>query len=159
MPIELKLTAWTDQGDKKKAEYEYLMQKKLDRQKQFDQLTRDREREELDLRRLQEELGYAGLTGAITGPQSEPTTPPEYNDSNGFTKRSNRFSTSNLLSSSTSIFGSRRPDSSALVSPPNERARAYNALTGGSVPQSKHNSDEEEGYDDMLDFNHRGAAM
>lgn len=149
------------QGDKKKAEYEFLMQKKLDRQKQFEQLSKDRARDEVDLQRLQDELGFVSLNGA--GHQSEPTTPPEYGDTNGFPSalsRPNRFSTSSLMSS-TGIFGSRKTpaDSAKLASPPSERARAYNALTGGSGPQSRQNSDEEDSYDDVLGFERRSNML
>ena len=124
------------------------------------QLNKENRREEQELYRLRQELGFGG----VVGHQSEPTTPPEIRDS-GFPSalsKPNRFSASNLTSP-TGMLGRKTPgDSSRLNSPPNERARAYNALTSAapdtSTPQSRQESDGEEERDETFDVNHRSAA-
>lgn len=114
------------------------------------------EREEA---RLRNDLGGYG-----TGHQSEPTTPPEYRET-GFPSalsRPNRFSTSGIISPPATASRSSRAGSQ--VSPPSERDRAYQALTGlpaQSVPGSRRESDEEEDdtyEDEVLNFDHRKAA-
>lgn len=148
----------TPQAEKKKQEYEQLKQKRLERQKRLDFLNQESHREELELARLSQELG---IDKNSPGYQSEPTTPPELQDS-GFPtplSKPNRFSAGNLISPS-AIFGNHSKGDAHLTSPPTERARAYNALTAAapSVSQSKSNSDEEDNHDETLDFNHRPAA-
>lgn len=123
---------------------------------QLEQLAREHELGEMALRRMDHE---GGLNGA--GHQSEPTTPPEYRES-GFPSglsRPNRYSASNALSGG--FFGRNRQDESNLSSPPNDRDQAYHALTGGTMQplsQSKHTLDVEDGYDEILDLDHRSAA-
>lgn len=121
-------------------------------------LNQESRQEELELARLSQELG---MESNGIGHQSEPTTPPDYKDA-GFPtslSRPNRFSAGNLISPS-GLFSNFSKADSQLRSPPNERARAYNALTAAapSVPHSKNNSDEEDNPEEVLDFNHRSAA-
>jgi hypothetical protein len=147
------------QLEKKQAEYEYLRQKKLQFQQEMDRI------EALESRALQDMAQYHD--GA--GQQSEPSTPPEFQE-NGFPSvlsRPNRFSASGIISPPGVI---NRPSraGSQVTSPPVERARAYQALTGGaghmpySVPGSRNDSEGDEGQDEysdnVLSFNHRGAA-
>ena len=121
-------------------------------------LNQESHREELELARLSQELG---IDHSGVGHQSEPTTPPEYRDT-GFPtslSRPNRFSAGNLISP-TGLFSGKAKMDSQLASPPNERARAYNALTAAapSGPHSRNGSDEEDSQEEVLDFNHRSAA-
>ncbi|KAL9083305.1 MAG: hypothetical protein Q9159_005868 [Coniocarpon cinnabarinum] len=145
-------------AEKKKQEYEQLRQKRLERQKRLDLLNQESHREEVELARLSQELGIESSSGV--GHQSEPTTPPEFRDA-GFPtslSRPNRFSAGNLISPSSLFKGPQKLDSQ-LTSPPTERARAYNALTGSrTASSSKHHADEEEAQDEVLDISHRSAA-
>jgi hypothetical protein len=105
----------------------------------------------------------------VAGQHSEPATPPEFQE-NGFPSvlsRPNRFSASGLMSPPGVI---NRPSraGSQVTSPPVERARAYQALTGGggysqqSMPGSRHGSDGDEGGDEygerVPSFGYRGSA-
>ena len=143
------------QSEKKKAEYEYLRQKQMQRQNQLDQLNIESRREEIELHRLSQELGFNSGAGHI----SEPATPPEPREGGlpSTFSRPNRFSASHLISPP--ISHSRKTQQSDT----SERARAYNALTAGtpthSLPQSTDQSDDGEGeMDEVMDFNHRSAA-
>ena len=122
----------------------------------MDVLHKEQRRADLELARLQQELGID-----VVSRQSEPSTPPEYQDA-GFPNslsRPNRFSAGNLISPPSNFNNSSKRDSQ-LASPPNERARAYNALTAAapSGQHSKSNSDEEDSHEEIMDFSHRSAA-
>lgn len=112
-------------------------------------------REEEELYRLRQDLGQF---------QSEPTTPPEEAGFASVRPRSHRLSTSGFTSPGVINRPSRA--GSQVTSPPVERARAYQALTGGFVPQSvpgsRHDSEADEAGDEygdnIMSFNHRGAA-
>lgn len=115
------------------------------------------------LARQEEELRRDLYNG---GQQSEPTTPPDYQDSNGFPtalSRPNRFSSSSIISPPSYTTRSSRAGSH-VTSPPNERDRALQALTGypsQSMADSRGDSDEEErdSYDgEVLNFDHKKAA-
>lgn len=105
----------------------------------------EKQREDLHLNRLSRELGMGNSNAASSfGHQSEPTTPPEYEATNGFPTA---FSRPNRFSASSSQYRApySRPDSQHLASPPSERARAYEALTAGtSLPQTRNQSDEDD---------------
>jgi len=137
----------TAQVEKKQAEYEFLMKKRLEAQQTMELVDR-----ELNL--------YNDNNNTTSWQLSEPATPPEFRD-NGFPSalsRPNRFSASNLILSSPPGTSSRSSRAGSQVnSPPTERARAYQALTS---PVSRRHSDEEEDdyEDEVLDFNHRSAA-
>jgi len=148
------------QFEKKKAEYEHLKKKRLEFQNEMDLIDRKTNQQEDELVRLSRDLSKLGPVG---GHQSEPTTPPEYRNENGFhflLHRSNRFSTSQLTSPPG--LNNRSRAGSQVTS--TERARAYQALTGAApstmFPTSKqHLNEEEDLYEDTpLTFNHRTAA-
>ena len=91
-------------------------------------------REEEEISRLSSDIQY--------GKHSQPTTPPEFGDSNGFPtalSRPNRFSMSSITPGMTTPRGSR--SGSLLMSPPS--GNASNGLPSKSVPGSRRNSDEE----------------
>lgn len=99
------------------------------------------------------------------GHQSEPTTPPEPQET-GFPtalSRPNRYSSSSIISPPSYSTRSSRAGSQ-VTSPPNERDRALQALNGYpsfSMPGSRGDSDEEEhdSYDgEVLSFDHKKAA-
>jgi hypothetical protein len=110
----------------------------------------ERERQEID--QLARDLAHAGLSG----PVSEPTTPPEYRDGGFPTSfaRPSRFSTSSVTSSP-GIFNIFSP--SQVTSPP-ATSQARNGATSGSnhrfsvhsVPGSRRNSEEEEYFPDSV---------
>jgi len=139
-----------------------LRQKKLQFQQEMELIDAQTRRNAEELQRLRQDL-------QVVNQQSEPTTPPE-NQENGFPSgfsRPHRFSASGLVSPPGVI---NRPSraGSQVTSPPVERARAYQALTGGysgqSVPGSRPESDGDEGADEyndnvnVLSLNHRSAA-
>jgi hypothetical protein len=91
-------------------------------------------REEEEISRLSSDIQY--------GKHSQPTTPPEFVDSNGFPtalSRPNRFSMSSITPGMTTPRGSR--SGSLLMSPPS--GSASNGLPSKSMPGSRRNSDEE----------------
>ena len=103
--------------------------------------------EEMELLRMQEDLGR----GALTGHLSEPTTPPEYREtSSGFPtmfSRPNRYSTSSLVSPQT-MFNQRGRSGSQLTSPQSSampsRFGFDDQIPSRSVPGSRRNSDDDE---------------
>lgn len=140
------------QIEKKQAEYEYIKRKR----EQFAAEMAALDREE---QRLRGEIG--------AGQQSEPTTPPEYqnNTNSGFPtalSRPNRFSSSSVVSPPS--FSGRPSRTGSQVTSASERDLAYQALTGlpaQSVSGSRRESDEEEDdryEDEVLNFDHRKAA-
>ena len=102
------------------------------------------EKEELD--RMTKDLQQSSLNA---GHQSEPTTPPEYRDSSfGSTfGRSNRYSTSSIITSPPGLNRSSR-SGSQLTSPPSELAQTLqnhvnsDMLPSKSVPGSRRGSNE-----------------
>lgn len=113
----------------------------------------------------QEELLRRDLYGGDR--QSEPTTPPEYQD-NGFPtmfSRPNRFSSSSVISPPSLNNTTRSSRAGSQVISPSERDRTLQALTGfagQSMPGSRGDSDEEEQHDrysgEVLNFDHKKAA-
>lgn len=96
---------------------------------------------DLQSRRNEEEIHHLS-TEVQYGQHSQPTTPPEYSDSNGFPtalSRPNRFSMSSITAGGLSTpRGSR---SGSLMSPPS--GSQGNGFAAKSVPGSRRNSDEE----------------
>lgn len=116
------------------------------------QLDEKQLRDEQDIAAMQEDLGRAPHTLGITGHQSEPTTPPEYRNSNsGFPtmfSRPNRYSASNLVSPP-GIYNRPGRSGSQLTSPPSGMASNHfsfeeHHLPSRSVPASRRNSDEDD---------------
>lgn len=101
--------------------------------------------QEQELALMQEELGRNNNTGH----QSEPTTPPEYRDSNsGFPSafsRPNRYSTSSLQSPP-GLYNRPGRSGSQLTSPQSGimQSRQYVDDNSRSGPASRRNSDEDE---------------
>ena len=92
---------------------------------------------------------------SLTGPVSEPTTPPEYNDG----VYSNRFSRSSRMSNNSIMsppgLGKRTSGTSSIMSPGATRLSGsmYNQAqkpSAKSVPGSRRGSDEEEDYAEEL---------
>lgn len=109
-------------------------------------------REEQELAQMQEDLGRANSNHGITaGHQSEPTTPPEYRDSNsGFPSvfsRPNRYSASSLTSPP-GLYNRSGRSGSQLTSPQSgimqPRTVLEDKIPSKSVPGSRRNSDEDE---------------
>lgn len=106
-------------------------------------------REEQELAQMQEDLGRNN--NGHTGHQSEPTTPPEYRDTNsGFPSvfsRPNRYSTSSLTSPP-GLYNRPGRSGSQLTSPQSgimqSRLHMDDKLPSKSVPGSRRNSDEDE---------------
>ena len=106
-------------------------------------------REEEEIHRLSSDIQY--------GKHSQPTTPPEYSDSNGFPtalSRPNRFSMSSINPGMTTPRGSR--SGSQITSPPSSNPGTQGAANGylpsKSVPGSRRNSDEEGDEFEHSDF-------
>ena len=109
-------------------------------------------REEQELAQMQEDLGRSNNNNNTTaGHQSEPTTPPEYRETNsGFPSvfsRPNRYSTSSLTSPP-GLYNRTSRSGSQLASPqsgiPQPRTMMDDKLPSKSVPGSRRNSDEDE---------------
>lgn len=113
-------------------------------------LQQEREKQEMD--QLARDLAQAGLSG----PVSEPTTPPEYRDA-GFPtafSRPTRFSTSSVTSSP-GIFNIFSP-SQVTSPPPAAQSKASSVQTPSnrfsvqSVPGSRRNSEEDEYFPESV---------
>lgn len=103
-------------------------------------------RNEEEINRLSSDYNY--------GKHSQPTTPPEYSDSNGFPtalSRPNRFSMSAINQGLATPRGSR--SGSQITSPPSgSQGQQGNGYPSKSVPGSRRNSDEEGDDFDNDDF-------
>jgi hypothetical protein len=140
--------------EKKKLDYERLMDQKRRFEAEMLKLDQQQMREEFDIAKMQEEmtLGRGGEL-SIPGHQSEPTTPPEYHHNatnSGFPtmfSRPNRYSTSSLVSPP-GLFNRPGRSGSQLASPSSTMARSRfpfdEPLPSRSVPSSRRNSDEDE---------------
>ena len=106
-------------------------------------------KEEQELAQMQKDLGRNNSSTA--GPQSEPTTPPEYRETNpGFPSvfsRPNRYSASSLMSPP-GLYNRPGRSGSQIASPPTgniqSRLPMDDKLPSKSVPGSRRNSDEDE---------------
>jgi hypothetical protein len=102
------------------------------------------EREKLEMDQIAKDLAKAG----ISGPVSEPTTPPEYREnglSGGFT-RPTRFSTSSVTSSPGffNVFAPSQVNTpQSQVNPPSAQTPT-NRFSVHSVPGSRRNSEKED---------------
>lgn len=111
-------------------------------------LQQEKEKQEMD--QLARDLAQAGLSG----PVSEPTTPPEYRDS-GFPSvfsRPTRFSTSSVTSSPGifNIFSPQVTSPTATQSKPSSVQTPNNRFSVQSVPGSRRNSEEDEYFPDSV---------
>lgn len=100
-------------------------------------------RDEEEINRLSSDIKY--------GKHSQPTTPPEYSDSNGFPtslSRPNRFSMSSITPGMSTPRGNR--SASQLTSPP--ATTQGNGYAPKSMPGSRRNSDEDGDEFDNDDF-------
>lgn len=142
------------QIEKKRQHIEYMREqrKRFEADMKLLDLQHERERQEID--QLARDLAHAGLSG----PVSEPTTPPEYRDG-GFPSafaRPSRFSTSSVTSSP-GIFNIFSP-SQVTSPPPASQARNGGATATAnnhrfsvqSVPGSRRNSEEEEYFPESV---------
>ncbi|KAI1765847.1 ARM repeat-containing protein [Hypoxylon sp. FL1150] len=138
--------------EKKKIEYEKLREQKRRFEAEMHKLDQQQMRDEFDIAQMQEDLGRRNEMG-MTGHQSEPTTPPEYRDTNsGFPtmfSRPNRYSTPSLgLVSPPGLFTTRSGRSGSQLTSPQSgilQSRFFDdTLPSRSVPASRRNSDEDE---------------
>jgi hypothetical protein len=107
-------------------------------------------REEQELAQMQEDIGRSNNKNSTAGPQSEPTTPPEYRETtSGFPSvfsRPNRYSNSSLTSPP-GLYNRPGRSGSQLTSPQSgiHQSRVMDdKLPSKSVPGSRRNSDEDE---------------
>jgi hypothetical protein len=136
------------QLEKKKLEYERLREQKRRFEAEMQLLDLQQRREEQELAQMQEDLRG---NNPITGHQSEPTTPPEYRDTNsGFPSvfsRPNRYSTSAIVSPP-GLFNRPGRSGSLLTSPQSgvmqSRLFMDDKFPSQSVPSTRRNSDDDE---------------
>ena len=105
-------------------------------------------RGEEEIHRLSSEVRYGKPA------HSQPTTPPEYSDNNGFPSafsRPNRFSMSSIQQP-TKITPRGSRANSQVTSPPSSSFFNNNGLPSQSVPGTRRNSDEEHDDFDNDDF-------
>lgn len=109
-------------------------------------------RGEEEIHRLSSDLRYGKQPA-----HSQPTTPPEYNEGNGFPtafSRPNRFSMSSvnpgMATGMTTPRGSRA--NSQVISPPANFLSGNNNLPSQSMPGTRRNSDEDNDDFDNDDF-------
>ncbi|OJJ47950.1 hypothetical protein ASPZODRAFT_63370 [Penicilliopsis zonata CBS 506.65] len=128
--------------EKKRQHIEYMREQKRRFEEDMKLLDLQQEREKQEMDQLARDLAKAGLSG----PVSEPTTPPEYreNSLSGAFSRPTRFSTSSVTSSP-GFFSVFAP--SHVTSPPSQTtsiAQDGNRFSVHSVPGSRRNSEKEE---------------
>lgn len=132
--------------EKKKLEYEYLKEQRRRFEAEMELIDLQSRRGEEEINRLSTEVRYGKPA------QSQPTTPPEYNEGNGFPtafSRPNRFSMSSINSGMITGRGSRA--NSQVTSPPaNFQGNA--GLPSQSMPGTRRNSDEDHDDFDNDDF-------
>ncbi|KAL2852480.1 hypothetical protein BJY01DRAFT_232537 [Aspergillus pseudoustus] len=129
--------------EKKRQHIEYMREQKRRFEEDMKLLDLQHEKEQHEMNQLAKDLAKAG----ISGPVSEPTTPPEYRE-NGFPggfSRPTRFSTSSVTSSP----GFFNVFASSVTSPPsqvnNDSAQTpTNRFAVHSVPGSRRNSEKED---------------
>ncbi|KAF2471287.1 ARM repeat-containing protein [Lindgomyces ingoldianus] len=127
--------------EKKKLEYEYLREQRRRFEAEMELIDLQSRRDEEEIHRLSSDIQY--------GKHSQPTTPPEYNNSNGFPtalSRPNRFSMSSITSppgmTASTPRGS-RPTSQITSPPSNASTQGTASYPSKSMPGSRRNSDEE----------------
>ncbi|KAI1266237.1 hypothetical protein F5Y18DRAFT_24486 [Xylariaceae sp. FL1019] len=143
--------------EKKQREYERVREQKRRFEAEMQRLDQQQRQDEMEMQALTEDLSNLGRGAVLglTGHQSEPTTPPEYRETNnGFPtmfSRPNRYSMSSLvsppglftnMSSRASRSGSvlQSPQSNVMPSRfPDEHPMPYR-----SVPGTRRNSDDDE---------------
>ncbi|KAL2821745.1 hypothetical protein BDW59DRAFT_174097 [Aspergillus cavernicola] len=129
--------------EKKRQHIEYMREQKRRFEEDMKLLDLQHEREQLEMNKLAKDLAKAG----ISGPSSEPTTPPEHRE-NGFPgafSRPTRFSTSSVTSSPGffNVFASSVASPSSQVN--QEPAQTpTNRFAVHSVPGSRRNSEKED---------------
>lgn len=125
-------------------EFERIREQRRRFELEMQKLDQQQRREAQELAQMEEEIVRLG------GPQSEPTTPPEYRDHNsGFPSmfsRPNRYSTSSLTSPP-GLFNRPGRSGSQVTSPPSgimqPRYGYDEPLPSRSVPTTRRNSDDE----------------
>ncbi|KAF1810935.1 hypothetical protein P152DRAFT_72111 [Eremomyces bilateralis CBS 781.70] len=130
--------------DKKKAEQAFLREQRRRFQSEMDFFDRQSGQDDDMFRQQDSEFG------TLLGPQSEPTTPPELRESNGFASysRGTRYSLSGSSMSSALGFGTpfssmaTRSGSQAFIPPQTQSMMSHNPSK--SVPGSRRNSEEED---------------
>lgn len=132
------------QFERKRQHIEYMREQRRRFEEDMKLLDMQHEKEKQEMDQLARDLAKAGLSG----PVSEPTTPPEYRE-NGFAgafTRPSRFSTSSVTSSP-GFFNVFAP--SQVTSPPSQPTHSSaqtptNRFSVHSVPGSRRNSEKED---------------
>ncbi|KAJ5093131.1 Armadillo-like helical [Penicillium angulare] len=133
--------------EKKRQHIEYMREQKRRFEEDMKLLDIQHEQERIEMDQIARDLAKAGLSG----PASEPTTPPEYREPaavSSAVSRPSRFSVSSVTSSP-GFFNAFAP-SSTLTSPqapsqPNHaHAQSFDRFAGHSLPGSRRNSEKEE---------------
>ena len=148
------------QLEKKRLEYEFLKEQRRRFQTEMELLDLQTRNQENEMLRLSGEVNRINLNGQPqTVPKSEPTTPPEYRESNGFPSafsRPNRFSTSSMQSLQSppgfqpTPLAAHPHRHSTQLPPSRLHSQTISHIPSKSVPGSRRNSDEEE--EDEYDY-------
>lgn len=129
----------SNQFEKKRQHIEYMRKQRKRFEEDMKLLDLQHEKEKLEMERLAQDLAKAGLSG----PVSEPTTPPEHRDTGfpGGLSRPARLSTSSVTSPSSmfNVFAPNQVDSSSTPTPSNR-------FSVHSVPGSRRNSEEKDSW-------------
>ncbi|KAL1968720.1 hypothetical protein VTN77DRAFT_1546 [Rasamsonia byssochlamydoides] len=144
--------------EKKRQHIEYMREQKKRFEADMKLLDLQQEKEKQEMDQLARDLAQASLSG----PVSEPTTPPEYRDA-GFPtvfSRPTRFSTSSVTSSP-GIFNIFSPQvtSPTSQSKPSSVQTPNNRFSVQSVPSSRRNSEEDEYFPDSVSSYRPGPSF
>ncbi|KAJ5584668.1 Armadillo-like helical [Penicillium hispanicum] len=136
--------------EKKRQHIEYMREQKRRFEEDMKLLDMQHEKEKSEMDQLARDLAKAGLSG----PVSEPTTPPEYREPpmssavSSAVSRPSRFSTSSVTSSP-GFFNAFGPSSQltspqAPSNPTHHSAQSVDRFAGHSLPGSRRNSEKED---------------
>ncbi|EPS29625.1 hypothetical protein PDE_04575 [Penicillium oxalicum 114-2] len=128
--------------EKKRQHIEYMRQQKRRFEEDMKLLDMQHEKEKIEMDQLARDLAKAGLSG----PVSEPTTPPEYSEPVApSVTRPGRFASSSVTSSP-GFFSAFAPSSqiTSPQGPSQSNHQAIDRFAGHSMPSSRRNSEKEE---------------
>jgi hypothetical protein len=130
------------QFEKKRQHLEFMREQKRRFEEDMKLLDMQHEKEKIEMDQLARDLAKVGLSG----PVSEPTTPPEYRDAPVSTaiSRPGRFSTSSVTSSPGFFDAFAGSQLTSPQAPAHSAHGSVDRFAGHSLPASRRNSEKED---------------
>jgi hypothetical protein len=132
----------SSQFEKKRQHIEYMREQKRRFEEDMKLLDMQHEKEKIEMDQLARDLAKAGLSG----PASEPTTPPEYRDTpvSSAMSRPGRFSSSSVTSSPGFFSAFAGSQLTSPQAPSHAAQGSVDRFAGHSLPGSRRNSEKED---------------